>query len=251
MESTYRRVAAQLREEIDAGRWKAGDTLPPTQELQERFNVSRPVVRASIAELVRENLVYTATRRGTVVLDVRVADHALTNQPLDSAETAVAHLQGEWSMSFAVHMEPAAARIAGWLGIGADDFVVVRSLTRFLDSQPWSREVSYYPQDVARATGLDSPHSIEDISGKLQDGGYREVAWRDEVIARPATSEEATALHVAVGTYISDVTRIRATTTTITRVTRTVCIASRNRFIHEGGEHKGINVIHKALAHDE
>ena len=32
----------------------------------------------------------------------------------------------------------------------------------YLDNEPWSWEVSFYPRDLAEATGIDSPHDIHE-----------------------------------------------------------------------------------------
>ncbi|WP_228790613.1 winged helix-turn-helix domain-containing protein [Nocardia puris] len=64
---TYHRIADLLREEIRAGKWHPGDRLPSHSELADRMQVSITTARNAIQVLVAENLVYTATSRGTIV----------------------------------------------------------------------------------------------------------------------------------------------------------------------------------------
>lgn len=60
-------VARVLREEIDSGAIPPGNRLPTEQELSERFDVSRPVIREAVSRLKYDGLVTSHQGRGVFV----------------------------------------------------------------------------------------------------------------------------------------------------------------------------------------
>ncbi|WP_280269062.1 GntR family transcriptional regulator [Nocardia wallacei] len=252
----YQRIADLLREEIRNGTWKPGDRLPSHNELADQMQVSITTARNAIQVLVAENLLYTATSRGTIVRSQEVLESVVTNhirpdRPKSAhdifSETARAAGR-EPSKQFSARMEPVGADVAHWLGIPRDSWVVARTVLQYLDNEPWSWEVSFYPRDLAEATGIDFPHDIpEGTTRRLADRGHPETAHRDTVVARPATAEEAAVLGVATGTMLLDQLRIGANEERITRVTRHRSIAARNRLAYELGDDAGTEVIRRTL----
>lgn len=257
---TYRRIADHLREEIRAGKWGPGDRLPSHSELAEQMQVSLTTARNAIQVLVTENLVYTATSRGTIVrsrevLESVVTDHIRPNRPRASHDIfeEIARAAGRVpTKEFNARMEPAGQQIAELLGIPVDSWVLARTVVQFLDNEPWSWEVSFYPRDLAEATGIDSPHDIaEGTTRRLADRGYAETAHRDSIVARPANAEEAAVLGVAIGTVLLDHVRIGANHDRVTRVTRHRSIAASNRLAYELGDAAGTGVIRAVLEQTE
>ncbi|MFB7877993.1 GntR family transcriptional regulator [Nocardia sp. NPDC056064] len=253
---TYLRIANLLREEIRAGTWKPGDRLPSHSELAEQMQVSITTARNAIQVLVAENLVYTATSRGTIVrnqevLESVVTDHIRRDRPKSSHDifSEIARAANrEPSKEFSTRMEPADAQVAQWLGVPVDSWVLARTVVQHLDNEPWSWEVSFYPRDLAEAAGLDSPRDIpEGTTRRLADRGYGETAHRDTVLARPATAEEAAVLGVATGTVLLDHLRIGANHERVTRATRHRSQAGRNRLAYQLGDAAGTDVIARTL----
>jgi GntR family transcriptional regulator len=252
----YQRIADHLREEIRDGRWKPGDRLPSHTELAEQMQVSITTARNAIQVLVAENLLYTATSRGTIVRSQEVLESVLTNhirrdRPAspDDVFSEIARTAGrEPTKQFSARMEPAGPDVAHWLGVPKDSWVVARTVVQYLDNEPWSWEVSFYPRDLAEATGIDSPHDIpEGTTRRLAARGHAETAHRDTIVARPATAEEAAVLGVGIGTMLLDHLRIGANGERVTRVTRQRSIAARNRLAYELGDDAGTTLIHRML----
>ncbi|MBY8855203.1 GntR family transcriptional regulator [Nocardia sp. CA2R105] len=252
----YQRIADLLREEIRSGRWKPGDRLPSHNELADQMQVSITTARNAIQVLVAENLLYTATSRGTIVRSQEVLESVVTSpirpdRPKSSQDifSEIARAAGrEPAKHFTARMEPAGPDVALWLGVPEDSWVVARTVVQYLDNEPWSWEVSFYPRDLAEATGVDSPHDIpEGTTRRLAERGHPESAHRDTVVARPATAEEAAVLGVATGTLLLDHLRIGANDARITRVTRHRSIAARNRLAYELGDDAGTELIRKTL----
>lgn len=253
---TYHRIADLLREEIRAGKWKPGDRLPSHTELADQMQVSITTARSAIQVLVTENLVYTATSRGTIVrnqevLESVVTDHIRPDRPRSSHdifEEIARAADRVPAKEFSAKMEPATPEVARWLGIPEDSWVLARTVVQYLDNEPWSWEVSFYPRDLAEATGIDSPHDIpEGTTRRLADSGHAETAHRDTLMARPAGPEEAIVLGVATGTILLDHLRIGATHERITRATRHRSIATRNCLAYQLGDADGAAVIDRTL----
>ncbi len=252
----YQRIADLLREEIRNGTYKPGDRLPSHNELADHMQVSITTARNAIQVLVAENLLYTATSRGTIVRSREVLESVLTSpirpdRPKSNQDifSEIARAAGrEPATQFNARMEPAGPDIALWLGVPKDSWVMARTVVQYLDNEPWSWEVSFYPRDLAEATGLDSPHDIpEGTTRRLAERGHRETAHRDTIVARPATADEAAVLAVGAGTMLLDHLRIAASGERITRVTRHRSIAARNRLAYELGDDAGTDLIRETL----
>ncbi|WP_227984285.1 GntR family transcriptional regulator [Nocardia spumae] len=252
----YQRIADLLREAIRNGTYAPGDRLPSHAELADQMQVSITTARNAIQVLVTENLLYTATSRGTIVrsqevLESVVTHHIRRDRPQSAHDifSEIGRAAGrEPSKQFSARMEPADTDVAHWLGVPKDSWVVSRTVVQYLDHEPWSWEVSYYPRDLAELTGIDSPHDIpEGTTRRLAARGYPETAHRDTVVARPAGADEAAVLGVGAGTLLLDHLRIGASSSRIMRVSRQRSLASRNRLAYELGDDEGTELIRKTL----
>lgn len=256
-EPAYRQVASALRREIREGTWKPKERLPTIPELEERFGVSRVTVRGAIDELAKENLVYTASSRGTIVRSQQMLDHVVTtplrrDRPRSAYDVFVETAQAagrEASKDFTMRIEPAGQATATRLGITPGSFVVMRSILQWVDGEPWSWEVSYYPQDLAEEVEIDVNHDIpEGTTRRLADRGHEEQAWIDEQTIVPAEPDEAHVLAIPTGVDLTHFMRTGATEQRITRTTWTRRIAAKNRIVHELGDDAALEIIRAARA---
>jgi DNA-binding GntR family transcriptional regulator len=67
----YYQLAANLFEALEVKRPKAGEPFPTERQLEERFSVSRPVVRESLKLLVADGAIYRVQGQGTFVAPKR------------------------------------------------------------------------------------------------------------------------------------------------------------------------------------
>lgn len=256
----YEEVAATLAAEIRSGHWAAGTALPTSPELQERFKVSEITIRRAIGNLVSEGLVYsgrTAARRGMIVRSTGRTEHYATDalnpdRPHSPNDAFVenAHRVGRTpSKTFRMQIGPVSGAIAGRLGVGADDLVVIRTTVQLLDGEPWARETSYYERRLAEAAGLDTPHDISQGTIRaLAEAGYKEVAYVDEVTDESAGPGDVDDLAVPLGAPLLVQTRTAATRERITRVTVFHRLGRRNRLVWENGDPAGLEVIRAVRA---
>ena len=256
----YEQIAEALAAEIEAGKWPTGTLLPTIPELEERFGVSRITVRGGLRELEKQGLVYTGYaggRRGTVVRSTGHTDHLLSDPLRYTAEPKkegtfsqfATRLGREPSLRFEMRLQQVDAWIAKRLGADPEDLVVVRILHQLLDNEPWSREISYYPRDLAEVVGLDAPHTLKQGTMRtLSDAGYKEIAHVDEITFEAAGPVDAHDLSVPVGTPLFVQTRTAATTDRVTRVSRFYRMARTSRMVWETGQEAGLQVLREARA---
>lgn len=86
----YRRIARELRAEIDRGRYAVGDQLPTQHSLSRQFNVARTTIQRALDELREHGYIDSQQGRGAYVLDRLAATHPRTaeaelGQRLDAA----------------------------------------------------------------------------------------------------------------------------------------------------------------------
>ena len=64
----YLQIADDLRQEVTAGRLKAGERLPARRELAQRYGVAVETIRRALDELTRDGMISTQSTRGTYVI---------------------------------------------------------------------------------------------------------------------------------------------------------------------------------------
>ncbi len=159
----------------------------------------------------------------------------------DSYVAEVMKTGREPTTSFTMRIEGADQEVATRLKIEADGLVCIRDVTRYVDDEPWSVQTSYYPMDIAQASGLATPHDIAQGTVRaMADAGFVEVGYVDTITARMATPEEARRLDVGTGTPLIVHLRTAGTPERPTRVTRTLLPADRNRLVYKIDDVAGI-----------
>lgn len=256
----YEIVMETLREEIADRVYPAGTPLPPQVELAERFQVSQITIRRAISELVAQGLLYTGYtqgKRGTIVRNQGRFEHYATDalrssRPQSGRDTfmeSVTRAGRTPSKRFRMKIEMAPPEIASRLGVGHDDLVVHRILWQMIDGEPFSRETSYFPLDLAKEIGADSPHDIaEGTMRRLRDRGIIEVAVIDRVSYIAAGPEDAADLSITIGSPLLVQLRTAASVDRVTRVVQVVRLAERTEIVWEHGEDEGLAVIRATLA---
>jgi len=188
----YEALALELEVLIRGGHFLVGDRLPSERQLAERFGVSRPTVRAALAQLETHGLVLSRSGSGTyVTADEPPAAPDEPHEELRLADVLNARLAVE--VSVARH----AARQSAGDRRGLKRLRVnVEALERVSDptAVPVALDAAFH-RDVAALTGnrylarmlepvwatMESPAMAEALSG----------AWSAEATRRTATEHRA------------------------------------------------------------
>ncbi|OUE27894.1 GntR family transcriptional regulator [Clavibacter michiganensis] len=186
----HAQLTAVLRAPIMDGAWPPGSQLPTEAELQERFGVSRSVVRQALHALTAEGLVQRGRGRGSIVAP-RGELHRLV-QRVSGLSTQVPSVTTR-VLELAPGRDADAERV-----LGGSDVHLLRRL-RSAGGEAVALIHTWLPSGIAgRLTAEDltdaSLHAL--LRARL---GVQVAAGRRQVRAVGASSEVAAALRVAEG----------------------------------------------------
>jgi GntR family transcriptional regulator len=219
-EPMYRRIADDLRCQIEAGDLQPGQQLPAEQALGSTYNASRNTIRDAIKWLTIRGLIETRPGRGTFVVETIVPFvTTLLGDPATGGGEGVYVPEVSASRSESairtprVEIQKATGFIAGALGIEEGAAVVSRHQERFIDGTPWSLQASYYPLDlVSRGAQrlLEASNITEGTIAYLREAlGLVQVGYRDTITVRPYNAEEAFFFGLADGLSMTMVECVR------------------------------------------
>ncbi|MBG0814993.1 GntR family transcriptional regulator [Planomonospora sp. ID82291] len=244
-EPLYRQLAERLRARIDAGDLRPGDQIPSEAELGEEFGVSRNTVRLAVTALANEGLIESRAGRGTFVRQRRTVTvlHPLdpSGVPPGPKDAFKSTLEREGvkptQENFRVEFRRATAEVAARLGIEEGDRVVVRRMDRLVDGEPWSRQESFYPVEIAEGTELMSPDDIPRGTIRvLKENGHAQVGFRDEINCRMPTRDESGFLGSPPGVPVLELFRVAYSEERPIRLTITVYAGDSTQFAYEVGD---------------
>jgi GntR family transcriptional regulator len=205
VEPMYRRIAQELRQEIQSGMPGPGERLPTELELRERYDASRNTVRDAIKLLTTLGLVETRPGTGTFVIEK--IEPFVTTLSADP-ETGLGGGEGDaaysevtergrkptWSTPrVEVHM--ASGNVAARLRVDAGTQVVSRHQERFIDGTPWSLQTTYYPMELIER-GAEALQAARDVPGGTvaylnEKLGIVQVGYRDRIRVRSPNEAES------------------------------------------------------------
>lgn len=249
----YRRIAEELRQQIESGRLKPGSQLPTELDLREQFNASRNTIRDAVKTLIGLALVETRPGQGTFV--TRKIDPFVTTLSADPAsgfgggegatylsEVSEQHRQATWSDP-RVEVQRAAGEISARLRIEDGTQLISRHQQRYIDETPWSLQTSFYPMHFVTdgATQLLRAEDIRDGTVRyLQETlGLKQVGYRDWITTRSPDPTEIGFFGLSADGRVPVYEIFRTAfdqTGTPMRLTITVFPADRNQFIVNVGQ---------------
>jgi GntR family transcriptional regulator len=206
-EPMYRRIAEDLRCQIESGELAPGAQLQSEVELREEYGqdgkeVSRNTVRDAIKLLVARGLVETRPGQGTFVLRkvqpfvIRLSTDSEPGGDAEMVYKSEVERQGHIPEAGAPRVEVHAASdlVASQLQIEAGAQVISRNHERRIDGIPWSLRTTFYPMEfVTRGVSellmaRDFEEGMVKIIEKTLD--IKQVGWRDMIIARTPNATE-------------------------------------------------------------
>ena len=209
----YRRIADDLRSQIETGQLERGLQLPPEEKLGELLKASRNTIRDAIRFLINLGLVETRAGQGTFVVDPPdpLVTTLTTQHPgLGGGEGAYLNEASERhprSTIPTVELQTALGEIAYRLGVPEGTPVVSRHERRFIrskcagqptaldsDETPWSMQTSFYPRRFATGGAerlLDNEDIKEGTVNYLkQTLQLEQVGYRDWITVRAPKNDE-------------------------------------------------------------
>jgi len=254
-EPMYRKIAQDLREQIESGLIAPGEQLPTELVLRDRYGASRNTVRDAVKWLMTRGLVETRPGQGTfAVKRLEPFVTTLTADPESGlgggeGERAFAEVRERGRTLSAsmprVEVQSAPAYIADRLRIPAGTTIITRRQERYIDRTAWSVQTTAYPMELVTLGAADLLKA-QDIPGGVnrylnEKLGLRQIGHRDRVLVRPPDDDEARFLQLPDDGSVSVISVIRtgyrdgAEGPVPFRVTFTVYPADRNQLIINSG----------------
>jgi GntR family transcriptional regulator len=239
----YRRIADELREQIEAGKLKQGQQILTELDLREHYNASRNTVRDAIRLLMNLGLVETRPGQGTFVVKkiapfvTKLSDDPGTGDSKVYQFQVSRHGRTPALSEVQVEIQKASAGVAAELGLEEGSQVVSRHQKRYIDDTPWSMQTSFYPMGLA----IKAPNLLQ--AGNIEEGavqyladtlGLRQKGYRDWITVRAPDEDEARFFNLPPDGRVAIYEIFRTAfdqTDTPTRVTVTVFPTDRNQFI--------------------
>ncbi|MGP3999583.1 GntR family transcriptional regulator [Streptomyces sp. 8N706] len=212
-----RRIADQLRKEIESGQHAPGAKLPSQRRLAERFGAVRNTVDEALKILAQEGLVVAEHGRGVFVRVkqplIRLGSDRYSPKYRESGlspflvECAKQGKVGRFEVLGIERIKPDKA-LADRLKVSDKTKSVVRRENVFYaDADPVYRVTTWIPWRIAQGTGLlqaEVPHQYG-IHGVFEDKGHVMARISDEITARMPTPDEVGYLNVSPGVPVIEV----------------------------------------------
>ncbi|WP_241740993.1 UTRA domain-containing protein [Streptomyces sp. L2] len=117
-------------------------------------------------------------------------------------------------METAIRRDTAPAYVAELLDITTSDQTVIRARHMYDGERLVQLADSYVPVDVAEAAGVENPDpGLGGIISRMRDAGFEQTEAIEEITQYPATSVEAEAFGVEVGSQLLQITHTGYTKT--------------------------------------
>lgn len=235
----HERIARDLRDAINRGDYRPGDTIPHEPELMERYGASRHAVRAAVAALTREGLVIPVRRRGTVVRDRagrrRVRRGVMVRRDHRGYVMPAAAREGEpWQVHGRPRRDtvPITARAAELLGLEEGAAVLRRRRVTSPEGEPPFQLVDTW---ISPSAVEDAPRVAEPDTGpggyldRLEEAGHGPLSWTEYTRTRMPTTEEARLLGMPTSMPVMEIARVGTSARTSRPVEATICIIPGDR----------------------
>ena len=143
----HTQIQEALRLRILDGTYKVHQQLPSESELMASFGVSRITVRQALGTLQKEGLIFKIPGKGSFVAKPKAFQDVTRLQGFGEAMNPLGY--ETCSRLLGLRRVPATPVVAERLGlVGREEVVEIRRL-RYLNREPISLDVSYFPLEVA------------------------------------------------------------------------------------------------------
>jgi GntR family transcriptional regulator len=201
----YERLIRVVRSRIEDGTYPPGSLLPSQHELAREFGVSRPTVIEALRALRQDGWIETQPGRGSFVRGRVPLSSVEPGQPgqhmleRSESETAAELLQAG--------IVVAPSRVTNLLDLPEGAKAFLRQYVLHDSGEPVELVSAWFPLDLAAGTDLTSPEPLaEGIRRHLQQRkGIRLDHAVERVIARSASSDEASTLHIPAGAPVLNI----------------------------------------------
>lgn len=140
----YYQLQEILREKIECGVWKPGETIPTEMEIVDHYGISRSTVRQAILGLVNDGYVRREKSKGTIVISAADRKRVIGSLMSFTAEMDMKGIQ-HYSRILNQSVEPADAILAAKLELQTDADVYYLKRIRYINDRPFLLDEHFIP----------------------------------------------------------------------------------------------------------
>jgi GntR family transcriptional regulator len=227
----YYQIEEWMKQQIEHGKWKTGESIPSERELSEQFEVSRMTIRQALANLVQEGILLKKKGLGTFVKEQKF-EQVLQGLTSFSEEMIK---RGMTPKSILINFEKVNAnpQVALQLDLTTNELVFKIERIRLADDVPMAFEIAYLPAHLfGDMTKEDAYGSLYDYLQTKKELQIQEA--KQDIEAILADSRLAEYLNIKAGSPILQITRTAYLQTgTPFEYVRTAYRGDRYRFNHQ------------------
>lgn len=200
----YVQIREKLRSEMS--QMEPGDPLPPELELEKKFQVSRITVRRAVEELAAEGLLVRQRGKGTFLQRPKLT-HELSTITSWTQQLKTLGYSPKTAHRKVLKEQPSSHVIEA-LRLDATEAVIRIQRVRLASREPISYMINYVPLRLVPGF-MDRKFTDESLYEVMErDYGLVPAMAVDTVGTRPASDEEAEALHIERRAPVLSVRRI-------------------------------------------
>lgn len=212
-------VAQHLRAQIESGELAPGAQITPEAQLGEELDVSRATIRRALQALADEGLVTEG--KGKLGRRVRTPVELLTwnltefentgrtdTREADAWNHGILEQGKRARQDVTVMREVATGEVAQWLNLPESAPITVRRRVRYADGSAYQISTSYFPDEIARGTVLETPGDQSAPGGLLESIGHPQHFVQDRIRGRLSSYTEQETLDLVPGTPVLEHVRV-------------------------------------------
>jgi GntR family transcriptional regulator len=246
----YRRIAEDLRQQIESGELGHGAQLPTELELREHYDASRNTVRDAVKWLTTRGLVETRPGQGTFVVEKIDPFVTTLSVPETGGEEGVSYDSQVTALGRKptattprVEIQLATGVVASVLRLDEGATVVSRHQQRYIDDTPWSLQTTFYPMRFVEAGAVRLIQAADINEGVVKylaaELMIKQVGYSDKILVRSPDPVETAFFKLPDDGRVAVVEVLRTgfdENGDPIRVTATVYPADRNQFVFNVGD---------------
>ncbi len=166
----YYQLLQIIKEGIESGQWKPGETIPTENEMMEKYDISRSTVRQAVLALVNEGYLKREKSKGTIVTSQTGRTRfigGLISFTEEMNQKNIPHT----SRILDQKVIPAEAEIAARLRIKPGEMVYYLKRIRFVNEQPFLVDEHFIPYSLC--PGIETKYRENTSLYQLLQNQYR------------------------------------------------------------------------------
>jgi len=205
MQPLYTQIKDALKQRIIDGDYGPHERLPSESELMKIFGVSRITVRQALRDLHSDGLVFSIQGKGTFVSKPKATQDVQSLQGFGEAMSPKGYETSARVIS--VHEGRATQEVAEALDITRSTKVIELKRIRYLNREPISIDISYFPFDIGQK--LLGKDLTQDVFPMLENEFSIFLSHADLTIeSSSADTEQAGYLNLETGAPLLKIKRL-------------------------------------------